>query len=84
MEIMKIGGILLLVALAYGLSRACLTGGESAGISINGGSNTRRKQTHGTRGAESWRAITKARMTMHVGDENSGAQAFYNPIGARL
>src|ERR1700738_457989 len=37
----------------------------------NGGGNTKRKQTHGTRGA-SWRAVTKAR-TMHVGDENSEA-----------
>jgi hypothetical protein len=29
---------------------------------------------NGTRGAESLRAITKAKVTMHVGDENSGAR----------
>jgi hypothetical protein len=44
----------------------------------NGGGNTKRKQTHGTRGA-SWRAVTKAR-TMHVGDENSEAT---RPAAAR-
>jgi hypothetical protein len=82
MEIMKIGGTLLLVALALWIIKSLFDWwGERRD---NGGSNTRRKQTHGTRGAESWRAITKARMTMHVGDENSGAQAFYNPVGARL
>jgi hypothetical protein len=71
MEIMKIGGILLLVALALWIIKSLFDWWGERRIPINGGSNTRRKQTHGTRGAESWRAITKARMTMHVGDENS-------------
>ena len=74
MEIMKIGGILLLVALALWIIKSLFDCGKTAGIPRNGGSNTSRKQAHGTRGAESWKAITKARMTMHAGDENSVAR----------
>ena len=69
MEIMKIGGILLLVALALWIIKSLFDWWGQRTDSKKWWGQYKAKKTHGTRGTESWRAITKATTTMHVGDE---------------
>jgi hypothetical protein len=83
MEVMKIGGILLLVGLALWIIKSVFVWWRERHDTKKWWGNTRRKQTHGTRGA-SWRAITKARMTVHVGDENSPANLRNTPKSMAL